>query len=201
MDLQKQTKALQKALLSIAAITVKPAMERVLVEVSESKAVEPVARRLQEGAEGVPPLRTLVHLGVFHDAAGDLVFSALLDTRGPETSREESAAIVLRWRVQCGGSEERVGAPTLRGVWPSAPHFEAEIAALFGVTFRSLDGTVVETGGHFLPTGWVGFPLRKGYLFPAEFLDIPHARPAGQTAPDEHAGAVVSPDAGGGLIG
>ena len=36
-----------------------------------------------------------------------------------------------------------------------------------------------------LPKGWNGYPLRKSYVFPTEFLGIPHSRNRGQAGGSE----------------
>lgn len=92
-------------------------------------------------------------------------------------------SIVIRVSVVPKSSEEPADAPSVIDVWPMAASFEREISDLYGVRFR---GNELE-GRYLLPEGWVGYPLRKDYVFPTEFLNIPHLRPTGHTGPDEHA--------------
>jgi NADH-quinone oxidoreductase subunit C len=62
--------------------------------------------------------------------------------------------------------------PTVSGVWPAALYFEREVFDLFGVQFT----------GHpslqriLLPDDWQGHPLRKDYLYPAEYHGVAHLR-------------------------
>ena len=186
LDPAKLIKALEKALGPISATRIAPWGTRVIVEVEQSRDLLRVARCLESGIEG-GRWDWLDHLSAVHQPSGDLVFSAFIESRGLK-----SLGLVLRWHVHCGGSEERVGATSLREIWSEALRLEYEIAALFGVTFRNEAGAVVETGADFLPKGWVGFPLRKNYLPPMEFLDIAHSRSPGQTSPDEF-GVVPEP--------
>lgn len=62
--------------------------------------------------------------------------------------------------------------PSVGGIWPAALYFEREVYDLLGVTFT----------GHpslkriMTPDDWVGHPLRKDYLYPAEYHGVPHVR-------------------------
>ncbi len=90
-------------------------------------------------------------------------------------------SVILRVSVVPPSAEAEVKAPSCTSIWPMASSFEHEISDLYGVRFSGN-----ELKGRFLmPEGWVGFPLRKAYVFPTEFLNIPHIRPAGHTGPDE----------------
>lgn len=62
--------------------------------------------------------------------------------------------------------------PSVSSIWPAALYFEREVWDLFGVHFT----------GHpslqriLTPDDWVGHPLRKDYLYPAEYHGVPHLR-------------------------
>lgn len=62
--------------------------------------------------------------------------------------------------------------PTASVVWPAALYFEREVWDLLGVHFL----------GHpsllriMCPQDWVGHPLRKDYLYPADYHGVPHLR-------------------------
>lgn len=62
--------------------------------------------------------------------------------------------------------------PTVSDVWAVANYFEREVFDLFGVTFT----------GHpnlrriMTPQDWVGHPLRKDYIYPADYHGIAHLR-------------------------
>ncbi len=59
--------------------------------------------------------------------------------------------------------------------WKSAYVFEQEISEMFGIVFE--DSVRSLTKGHFfLPDNWIGFPLRKDYVFPENFEGIEHRR-------------------------
>jgi NADH-quinone oxidoreductase subunit C len=62
--------------------------------------------------------------------------------------------------------------PSVSAVWPAAIYFEREVFDLFGVRFT----------GHpslqriLTPEDWDGHPLRKDYLYPAEYHGVAHLR-------------------------
>ncbi len=92
------------------------------------------------------------------------------------TTRE---SVILRISVVPASPLERVYLPSARSVWPMAEPMEKEAEDLFGVSFRESVGA--EAGGqglkaNLLPENWVGFPLRKGYVFPKEVYGLPHSR-------------------------
>ena len=59
--------------------------------------------------------------------------------------------------------------PSVTGLWPAANWHEREAFDLFGIVFD----------GHpnlkriLMADDWVGFPLRKDYVFPREYHGIP----------------------------
>ena len=62
--------------------------------------------------------------------------------------------------------------PTVSGLWPAALYFEREVFDLLGVQFvghPSLERILC-------PDDWVGHPLRKDYLYPAQYHGVPHLR-------------------------
>jgi len=111
------------------------------------------------------------------EMSGTLVLSYFL--RSPALN----ARLVLRVSYELPDGEKEVVAPSVVGVWPMASPFEKEIADLFGVRFG--DTSPQGSKRFLLPDGWEGYPLRKAYIFPTEFLNIPHLRPAGHSVPDE----------------
>lgn len=92
------------------------------------------------------------------------------------------AMLVLRGSLVPASSDAEVEADSVTGVWPMAERMEREVADLFGVRFK---GNPMEAR-EMLPPDWHGYPLRKNYLYPAEYRNIPHMRPAGHTGPDEY---------------
>lgn len=96
-------------------------------------------------------------------------------------STSTGGKLVLRGTLQPKGSESLVEAPSVRETWPMAQCQEDEISDLFGIQF--------EGGGRrrrtFVPLDWVGFPLRKSYVFPVEYGGISHMRPPATTAAGE----------------
>ncbi len=68
--------------------------------------------------------------------------------------------------------------PSVADVWPTADWHEREGYDMFGIVFDghpdSVDGP---EGPHprriLCPDDWVGFPLRKDYVFPMEYHGIP----------------------------
>ncbi len=55
--------------------------------------------------------------------------------------------------------------PSVTGVWPEAAPFEAEISEFFGIRFVPRVAGETESSRPY-----VGFPLRKDYVFPRELL-------------------------------
>lgn len=83
--------------------------------------------------------------------------------------------------------------PSVAAVWPVANYFEREVYDLLGVVFA----------GHpdlrriMCPDDWVGHPLRKDYVYPADYHGIAHLR-AGQRFEDGPARAAeLKPQASG----
>ena len=96
-------------------------------------------------------------------------------------SSRTGAHLVLRGSLVPAGFEDAVEVASVSQHWPPAVRLEAELSELFGIRFSG-----ATPSARLLPEGWEGFPLRKAYVFPAEFLGIPHLRAVGKTAPDEH---------------
>lgn len=80
--------------------------------------------------------------------------------------------LILRGSLVPRSPEAPVSAPSVCGTWPMAAAFELEGEELFGIRFEGRPELRPR-----LPGGWNGFPLRKGYVFPQEFLGIAHSRP------------------------
>ncbi|MFZ9595160.1 MAG: NADH-quinone oxidoreductase subunit C [Bdellovibrionia bacterium] len=85
--------------------------------------------------------------------------------------------LVLRGSVVPESPLKKVVLCSTRAIWPMAEPWEQEAEELFGIAFRS-DFTQKEIGvrRQILPEGWVGFPMRKEYVFPQEVYGIPHRR-------------------------
>jgi NADH:ubiquinone oxidoreductase subunit C len=99
-------------------------------------------------------------------------------------SQEKGHTLYLRGSVLPPSPDAAVEILTVTKVWPMAKLMELEVTDLFGIKFF---GNPIPGGGRFImPKGWEGFPLRKNYVFPTEFLNIPHARPTGHTEPDDY---------------
>ncbi len=62
--------------------------------------------------------------------------------------------------------------PSVGGIWPVAVYFEREVFDLLGVVFA----------GHpslkriMCPDDWIGHPLRKDYVYPSAYNDVPCLR-------------------------
>jgi NADH-quinone oxidoreductase subunit C len=117
----------------------------------------------------------------------DLSFDQLLDLTGcdllkyPATPPSDAIAVVyllhsLRHRhkltLKVLAPRAACSVPSVSSVWPAALYFEREVWDLLGVDFP----------GHpsllriMCPQDWVGHPLRKDYLYPAEYHGVPHVR-------------------------
>jgi NADH:ubiquinone oxidoreductase subunit C len=106
---------------------------------------------------------------------GALVFTYFL------RSSLRGELLILRGSVMPRSQEAEVMVDSTLAIWPMALPFEQEISEMFGVSFKG--GKKAAKG--ILPDDWHGYPLRKGYIFPAEYGGILHMRPVGQTEPDE----------------
>ncbi|MEO5969548.1 MAG: NADH-quinone oxidoreductase subunit C [Bdellovibrionia bacterium] len=86
-------------------------------------------------------------------------------------------SLILRISAVPDSLMSRVYLPSTRAIWPMAEPMEKEAEELFGVSFHL--GPILresELKSNLLPENWVGFPLRKGYVFPKEVYGLPHSR-------------------------
>jgi NADH:ubiquinone oxidoreductase subunit C len=143
----------------------------------EMRAIEKVARALRDDeALGLDWLENLSAM----EFEGAIVLNYFL-----RSTSALQGLFVLRGSVLPESPESETDVGSVRAIWPMAEAFEREIADLFGIRFAGNPKADPTGKRGLLPEGWVGYPLRKNYVFPMEYLDIPHARPAGQTGPDE----------------
>jgi NADH:ubiquinone oxidoreductase subunit C len=138
----------------------------------EMKSVAAVARLLRDDpAWGLDFLENLAVM----EMEGSLVLTYFV------RSTVNDARLILRGTLAPEGPEAPVDAASVIDAWPMARAQEGEIADLFGVRFT----------GHlrdrraFVPIDWVGYPLRKSYVFPVEYGGVSHMRPAASTAAGE----------------
>ena len=102
------------------------------------------------------------------------------------TQDTAQAAILLRCSIVPSSAEALIEVPSVSLVWAMAVPMERELSELFGIHFRGSTEKAGTEHGTMLPEGWIGYPLRKSYVFPTEYKGIPHIRPVGQTGPDEY---------------
>jgi len=95
-------------------------------------------------------------------------------------SNSTGKTLILRGSVLPEGQDDEVETLSVQSIWPMVEMYEREISDLFGVVFK---GAPVSKRV-LLPEDWDGYPLRKSYVFPSQFLGILHMRPVGQTDPD-----------------
>lgn len=79
---------------------------------------------------------------------------------------------VLRVSTEVPDPQSRPVIPSVARDWPAAEPLEKYAAAMFGIDFTDRHGVI--TPPPFLPEGWLGYPLRKSYVFPREFFGISH---------------------------
>lgn len=89
--------------------------------------------------------------------------------------------VVFRIAFTLDHPEETVAFFSSKEIWKNAAGFERETSELFGIEFEP--GQL--TSRQFLPEGWVGFPLRKDYVFPVEYHGVSHLRGKGKSLADE----------------
>lgn len=88
-------------------------------------------------------------------------------------SRSSEETLVLRASVVPESANACVTLPSTADLWPMIQPLEDQAAELFGIRFTP---SAKEEAHQFLPNQWIGYPLRKNYVFPREFLGIEHAR-------------------------
>ena len=91
-------------------------------------------------------------------------------------STSNANTLILRGSLEPSSASKEVKLASVARSWAMAAPFEAEIQEMFGVRFIDSEGEPAYPGPGRLPAGWTGFPLRKSYVFPVEFLGIPHVR-------------------------
>ena len=62
--------------------------------------------------------------------------------------------------------------PTVSKLWPAAIYFEREVWDLLGVHFEGHESLL----RIMTPQDWIGHPLRKDYVYPAEYNGVAHLR-------------------------
>lgn len=114
-------------------------------------------------------------------------------------SSQSRAQLMIRASVIPTSPDAEVQVPSVLDAWPMGRLVEREVADLFGIRFidAGTDPAWTEHDGHgnrvapsttrraLLPQDWLGYPMRKSYVYPAEYGGILHMRLVGQTAPDE----------------
>ncbi len=108
-----------------------------------------------------------------HHKEKNLVFSYFL------MNPQDQSSVCVRTRCALTAENRRVDFISIQSVLPMAKVYEEEIGSLFGVRFTHEKGQDVLSTNSVLPEGWHGFPLRKTYVFPHEFLGISHSRVKG----------------------
>ena len=91
-------------------------------------------------------------------------------------STQTVAMAVLRVPMVIESQSKAVQLPSVASVWTMAKSFEIEAGELFGIDFVTVNGQAAYAPDQRLPKSWNGFPLRKTYVFPSEFLGIKHSR-------------------------
>ena len=147
----------------------------------EPRAADPADKK-DKGRAGDPfvlvdPQRLPAFLEVCRDDER-LAFGLLIDLSAADPSKDDPNLWVLvhllslahrqRLTVKCVLPKAAPSMPSSVPVHRAAQWHERECAEMFGITF----------GGHpdprhiLLPEDWLGFPLRKDYVFPDEYHGI-----------------------------
>ncbi len=87
------------------------------------------------------------------------------------------SAVVLRVSLLPTSPDAWVQIDSVTPVWKMAEFFELESSRLFGIRFKGLRASSIDP----LPIDWVGFPLRKSYVYPQEYSGITHERRRAET--------------------
>ena len=99
-----------------------------------------------------------------------LLLSYFLEFRG-ESGSHLPKVCVLRVSIDIPSPDSRPEIPSVVEVWTAAAPLEAYVGELFGIQFT--DGPKSQNP-LTMPAGWLGYPLRKSYVFPREFFGIAH---------------------------
>ncbi len=100
--------------------------------------------------------------------------------------RRDVKSLIVRISLEIVHPDEWVEAPSVSESFPEGGAFEEELSELFGIRFVGGPSGQTRSRLSVLPESWQGFPLRKNYVYPADYLGIPHMRPVGRTVPDEY---------------
>jgi NADH:ubiquinone oxidoreductase subunit C len=84
--------------------------------------------------------------------------------------------LIFRCSRKIVANGKEVDFDSVAHIWRMAEPFEIEAQDFMGARFVDETSQPIWRGRRRLPEDWVGFPLRKGYVFPTEFLGIRHAR-------------------------
>jgi NADH-quinone oxidoreductase subunit C len=133
------------------------------------------------------PAAELAQVAAFVRDDAELGFDGVMDLTGydllkyPAAPASDAIAVVYllfsyrhrhRLCLQVHAPRADCTVPTASGVWPAAIYFEREVFDLLGVRFD----------GHpslrriLCPDDWVGHPLRKDYVYPADYHGMAHVR-------------------------
>lgn len=92
----------------------------------------------------------------------------------------DRAGLVLRCSRKIEAHGREIDFDSVADLWRMAEPLEIETQELFGARFIACSGdrrgAPAWPGRRRLAEKWAGFPLRKEYMFPTEFLGIRHAR-------------------------
>jgi NADH:ubiquinone oxidoreductase subunit C len=91
-------------------------------------------------------------------------------------STTQKSTLILRVSLVPQSASREVELPSVAQIWSMATPFEIEIQELFGIRFLDSAAQPAHAVSQRLPKDWNGYPLRKGYVFPTQFLGIPHSR-------------------------
>lgn len=106
----------------------------------------------------------------------------------PATNGNGPYTLIHGCCIQIRVPREDARIPTVAHVWRAADWHEREAYDMMGILFENHpDSMIGPNGKHprriLCPDDWVGFPLRKDYMFPLEYHGIPAVTEMGQTRP------------------
>jgi NADH-quinone oxidoreductase subunit C len=74
-----------------------------------------------------------------------------------------------RYTIKCRLSREAPSVPSVESVWGVANWHEREAYDMFGIVFEGHS----DLSRILCPDDWEGYPLRKDYVFPKSYRDMP----------------------------
>jgi NADH-quinone oxidoreductase subunit C len=125
---------------------------------------------------GFNMLRCLTALDMLEDNR----FAIVYDLHAMQASDEPTGlwTLAAEFAIRVEVDRDAAEVPSVAALWPAADWHEREAYDMMGIRFTDHPDAVTDHDGThprriLCPDDWVGYPLRKDYLFPMEYHGIP----------------------------